>query len=50
LSIFYDKKIKLLSEKDLKLSVNDIIYIIETILETFQKLLEIGIAFSDLKP
>jgi hypothetical protein len=37
-------------ERDLKLEVFDIIYIIETILETFQALLVIGIAFSDLKP
>jgi hypothetical protein len=51
LSIFSDKKIKNLeSEKDLKLSVYDIIYIIETVLVTFQNLLELGIAFSDLKP
>jgi RIO-like serine/threonine protein kinase len=34
----------------LKLEVEDIIYIIETVLETFQALLDIGIAFSDLKP
>jgi hypothetical protein len=35
MSIFFDKDKKLDSEKDLKLSINDIIYIIETILETF---------------